>query len=158
MVHRASDLLFAICVAYTVANLEFVMDRNSSRRHAGLQPEFPGLPDRIPDEPDLVAVVESEDPEKTASSSNGLPPDSNWSPPRRPHHLLTDVFFKGDLKLMGRRRCCSSQRPICRTQVVMADYRPSSSSSPALPPELLFAGVNRAIVEAGRKPSSTPTR
>ncbi|MEN9677555.1 MAG: hypothetical protein RIS76_3451, partial [Verrucomicrobiota bacterium] len=58
-------VLFAICVAYTVTNLQFVMDRNSlldgtldyNRNFLAYRQEFPA-------ESDLVAVVESEDPEK----------------------------------------------------------------------------------------------
>lgn len=151
-------LLFAVCVAYTVANLEFVMDRNSlldstldyNRNFLAYRTEFP-------DEPDLVAVVESEDPEKNRQFVERLAARLEAvSTSASPTNLLTDVFFKGDLKLMGRKALLFVPATnLVELKRVMGEYRPFLEQfAGASNLNSLFAGVNRAIVEAGRKPSS----
>jgi uncharacterized protein len=90
-------LLLALAVVYTVRHLEFDSDRNSlvgaeKKYHQNFlryKQEFTG-------EDDLVVVVESEDREKNRQFverlGKRLEAETN---------LFTDVFYKGDLTMMG---------------------------------------------------------
>lgn len=98
-------LLFAVSVWYSVTHLEFNLDRNAlvgsdqpyHRNFLALKDEFPG-------QDDLVCVVQSEMVEKNrqfverlGSRLDRLSTDAN------PTNLFTDVFYKGDLKMLGRK-------------------------------------------------------
>ncbi len=98
-------VLFAACVWYTVANLEFVMDRNALLdANLAYNQNFLRYRNEFPAQADLVAVVESEDPEKNRQFVERLAvrleAESTISSPT---NLFTDVFYKGDLTLMGRK-------------------------------------------------------
>jgi hopanoid biosynthesis associated RND transporter like protein HpnN len=96
-------LLAALCVWFTVARLEFSVDRNDlvgseqeyHRNFLELKREFPG-------QDDLVAIVESDDPEKNRQFVERLGARlDRESTQVSPTNLFTDVFYKGDLPLMG---------------------------------------------------------
>jgi hypothetical protein len=92
-------VLFMVCLLYTVNKLEFSTSRNDlvgadkeyHRNYLRYKAEFQG-------QDDLVAVVESEDIEKNRQFverlGRRLEVETN---------LFTDVFYKGDLKLMGKK-------------------------------------------------------
>jgi uncharacterized protein len=150
-------VLFAICVAYTVTNLQFVMDRNSlldgtldyNRNFLAYRQEFPA-------ESDLVAVVESEDPEKNRQFVERLAVRLEAaSTSASSTNLLTDVFFKGDLKLMGPKALLFvPETNLVELRRVMDDYRPFLQQfAGASNLNSLFEGVNREIVASGKKKS-----
>lgn len=96
-------LLAGLCVWFTVARLEFSVDRNDlvgseqayHRNFLELKREFPG-------QDDLVAIVESDDPEKNRQFVERLGARlDRESTQVSPTNLFTDVFYKGDLPLMG---------------------------------------------------------
>src|SRR5262245_47155529 len=90
-------LLFAACVYYTIQHLEFNTKRNElvgsqKKYHQNFlrfKKEFPG-------QDDLVAVVESEDKEKNRQFVERL-----GTRLEAQTNLFSDVFFKGDLKMLG---------------------------------------------------------
>jgi hopanoid biosynthesis associated RND transporter like protein HpnN len=90
-------LLFGVCVWYTVAHLKFSTNRSdlldSSQEYNKLmlafRAEFGG-------EDDLVAVAESDDLERNRQFVERLALKLEAET-----NLFSDVFFKGDLKLMG---------------------------------------------------------
>ena len=98
-------VLFAACVWYTVANLEFVMDRNALLdANLAYNQNFLRYRNEFPAQADLVAVVESEDPEKNRQFVERLAVRLEAeSTAVSPTNLFTDVFYKGDLTLMGKK-------------------------------------------------------
>lgn len=96
-------LLAGLCVWFTVARLGFSVDRNDlvgseqayHRNFLELKRQFPG-------QDDLVAIVESDDPEKNRQFTERLGARlDRESTQASPTNLFTDVFYKGDLPLMG---------------------------------------------------------
>ncbi len=96
-------LLLALSVWYTVHGLKFDLDRNAlvgsdqpyHRNFLALKDEFPG-------QDDLVCVVESESIEKNRQFVEKLGQRlENLSTLKSPTNLFTDVFYKGDLKMLG---------------------------------------------------------
>src|SRR4051812_42504743 len=89
--------LFGLCVIYTVKNLEFDMSRTNlvgsdkkyHQIYRAFKKEF-----NVRD--DLVAVVESEDHEKNRQFVERL-----GAKMEAETNLFTDVFYKGDLKMLG---------------------------------------------------------
>jgi len=150
--------LAAASVAYTVTNLEFVMDRNSlldstleyNRSFLAYRAEFPA-------EPDLVAVVESEDPEKNRQFVERLAARlEKVSTTTSPTNLLTDVFYKGDLKLMGPKALLFvPETNLVELHRVLGDYRPFLQQfAGASNLNTLFDGVNTTIRLSGSRPES----
>jgi uncharacterized protein len=90
-------LLLVFSVIYTVTNLEFSLDRNEL---VGADKEyhrnFLTFLEEFEAQEDLVALVESDQPEKNRQFIERLAARLEAEP-----HLFTDVFYKGDLKLMG---------------------------------------------------------
>src|SRR5690242_16147047 len=92
-------LLLAVCIVYTVRHLQFDSSRDNlvgadkkyHRIFLQYRNEFSG-------EDDLVVVVESEDKEKNRQFVERL-----GKRLENETNLFTDVFFKGDLKMMGRK-------------------------------------------------------
>lgn len=90
-------LLFGVCVWYTVAHLKFSTNRSDlldstqeyNKLMLAFRAEFGG-------EDDLVAVAESDDMERNRQFVERLALKLEAET-----NLFTDVFFKGDLKLMG---------------------------------------------------------
>ena len=90
-------VLFAVCLLYTVRHLEFSTSRNdlvgSDKRYhqnfLAFKKEFPG-------QDDLVVLVESDRQDKNRQFVERL-----GARLEAETNLFTDVFYKGDLKLMG---------------------------------------------------------
>ena len=90
-------VLFAGCVLYTVAFLQFntnrddLVDANKSnhRNYLRLRQEFP-------QQSDLVIVIESENIEKNRQFAERI-----GAKLEAETNLFTDVFYKGDLPMMG---------------------------------------------------------
>ncbi len=90
-------LLFIACVAYTALRLDFSASRDDlvgadkkyHRNFLSFKKEFPG-------QDDLVVIVESERPEKNRQFVERL-----GTRLEAETNLFTDVFYKGDLKMMG---------------------------------------------------------
>jgi uncharacterized protein len=90
-------LLFLAGLLYTVQHLEFHTDRNdlvgSEKRY---HQNFLRLKEEFPTQDDLVVVVESENLEKNRQFVERLGARLEAEP-----DLFTDVFYKGDLRMMG---------------------------------------------------------
>ncbi|MBP7827814.1 MAG: MMPL family transporter [Verrucomicrobia bacterium] len=89
--------LFCICVAYTVAFLEFDTNRNhlvgaNKKYHQN----FLRFQQEFPKQDDLVVVVESDQAEKNRQFVERL-----GAKLEAETGLFQDVFYKGDLKMMG---------------------------------------------------------
>ncbi len=119
--------LFSASVWYTVANLEFVMDRNSLLdANLSYNQNFLRYRQEFPAEADLVAVVESENPEKNRQFVERLGARLEAeSTVVSPTHLFADVFFKGDLTLMGRKALLFvPETNLVELNRVLGEYRP----------------------------------
>jgi uncharacterized protein len=114
-------ILFGVCVFYTVCFLQFDMSRNNlvgsnKKYHQNFlqfRKEFP-----IPD--DLVVVVESENPEKNRQFVERL-----GAKLEAETNLFTDVFYKGDLKMMGRKALLfAKEGDLTEMNQMLHNYRP----------------------------------
>ncbi len=90
-------VLFVLCVVYTALHLKFDPSRNNlvganKRYHQN----FLAFKREFPQQDDLVVVVESENSPKNREFVERLAAKLESEP-----HLFKDVFYKGDLKLMG---------------------------------------------------------
>ena len=91
--------LFAVCLLYTVRHLDFNTSRNdlvgSDKKYhqnfLAFKKEFPG-------QDDLVVIVESDRMDKNRQFVDRL-----GAKLEAETNLFTDVFYKGDLRLMGRK-------------------------------------------------------
>ena len=72
--------------------------RQPGGRRQELPPEFPRVQEEFPLQDDLVVVVESEDPEKNRQFVERL-----GARLEQETNLFTDVFYKGDLKMLGQK-------------------------------------------------------
>ncbi|MCS7338061.1 MAG: MMPL family transporter, partial [Verrucomicrobiae bacterium] len=93
----AHAVLFVACLAYTILYLEFDPSRNNlvganKRYHQN----FLAFKREFPFQDDLVVVVESEDSRKNREFVERL-----GAKLERESGVFTNVFYKGDLKLMG---------------------------------------------------------
>ena len=120
-------VLFLACVAFTVFQLEFDMDRNSlvgedkpsHRNFLAMQREFPS-------QDDIVVVVESDDTEKNRQVVERLGARLEAeSVSRNPTNVFGDVFFKGDLRLMGKKALLFfPETNLVEFSKALGDYRP----------------------------------
>lgn len=96
-------VLFGLCVVYTVRNLQFDMDRNSLvGRDKVYHRNFLKFREEFPSQDDIVVVVESEDREKNRQFIERLGRIlENETVDMNATNLFSDVFYKGDLRLMG---------------------------------------------------------
>lgn len=92
-------ILFGICVIYTVHKLEFDVDRDnlvgSDKKYHQLYLQYK---EEFPAQDDLVVVVESENTQKNRQFVERLGRKLELET-----NLFTDVFYKGDLKMMGKK-------------------------------------------------------
>lgn len=150
-------LLFVACVAVTVLRLEFDMDRNalvgadkpSHRNFLAMLREFPS-------QDDLVVVVESDEPEKNRQVVERLGARLEAeSTSRNPTNLFGDVFYKGDLRLMGRKALLFfPQTNLVEFSRALADYRPFMDQfTRATNMAALFRQVNQLIRTSGNQRS-----
>ena len=105
-------ILFVLCILYTVNHLQFDMNRDnlvgSNKRY---QHNFLGFKHEFPQQDDLVVVVESENEERNRQFVERLGAKLEAAKvlvPVRPGtretvvtNLYANVFYKGDLKMMG---------------------------------------------------------
>ncbi len=105
-------ILFVVCILYTVKYLEFDMNRdNLVGSNKQYQHNFLAFKKEFPQQDDLVVVVESENEERNRQFVERLGTKLEAAKirvPVRPDsketvetNLFTDVFYKGDLKMMG---------------------------------------------------------
>ena len=105
-------VLFVVCILYTVKYLEFDMNRdNLVGSNKKYQHNFLAFKKEFPQQDDLVVVVESENEERNRQFVERLGAKLEAAKiriPVRPDskemvetNLFTDVFYKGDLKMMG---------------------------------------------------------
>ncbi len=113
--------LFFVCLLYTVRHLEFNTSRNdlvgSDKKYhqnfLALNKEFPG-------QSDLVVVVESDRMDKNRQFVERLGARLETET-----NLFTDVFYKGDLKLMGTKALLFVPQPdLVELQKKLEDYQP----------------------------------
>lgn len=114
-------VLFAVCLLYTVRHLEFSTSRNdlvgSDKKYhqnfLAFKKEFPG-------QDDLVVIVESDRQDKNRQFVERL-----GAKLEAETNLFTDVFYKGDLKLMGSKALLFvPQADLVELQKKVKDYQP----------------------------------
>ncbi len=142
-------LLMVFSVYYTVTHLEFNTSRNDlvgpdKKYHQNFlrfKKEFPG-------QDDLVAVVESESTEKNRQFVERL-----GARLEAETNLFTDVFFKGDLKMMGRKALLFLDEPtLVDLHKTLRNYRPFIQNfTAATNLNSLFTLVNRQFRTASRE-------
>jgi len=144
-------LLFAASILYTVAKLEFSTSRNdlvgSEKKY---HQNFLRFKQDFPGQDDLVAVVESEDMEKNRQFVERLGRRIESET-----NLFTDVFYKGDLKLMGPKALLFLPKDtLGELHQTLRDYRPFIDQfSQATNLTSLFDLVNRRFYAARREAS-----
>ena len=154
--------LFVASVLFTVFRLGFDLDRNalvgedkpSHRNFLAMRREFPG-------QDDIVVVVESDDVEKNRQFVERLGARLEAeSTARNPTNLFGEVFYKGDLRLMGSKALLfSPQTNLVEFARVLGEYRPfleRFTSATNLPS--LFRQVNQIIRATGRERSAQTDR
>jgi uncharacterized protein len=113
--------LFAVCLLYTVRHLEFSTSRNDlvgadkqyHQNFLAFKKEFPG-------QDDLVVIVESDRQDKNRQFVERL-----GARLEAETNLFTDVFYKGDLKLMGGKALLFvPQSDLVELQKKVGDYQP----------------------------------
>src|SRR5258706_4987659 len=114
-------LLFVICVLYTVKYLEFDTSRNnlvgSNKKY---HQNFLRFKKEFPTQDDLVVVVESENPEKNRQFVERLGAHLEAET-----NLFHDVFYKGDLKMLGSKALLFlSEAELVEFKTMLQDYRP----------------------------------
>ena len=148
-------LLFFGCVAYTVFQLEFDMDRNSlvgedkpsHRNFMEMRREFPS-------QDDIVVVDETTDTEKNRQVVERLGARLEAeSVAANPTNLFGDVFYKGDLRLMGRKALLFfPETNLVEFSRALGDYRPFMNQfTGATNMASLFRQVNTLIRQSGRE-------
>jgi len=124
--------LFIACVAYTVCFLQFNTNRDALvDPNAPDQQNFLALKKEFPQQSDLVVVIESENIEKNRQFAERIGAKleaAQIKVPIRPGskemvetNLFTDVFYKGDLPMMGAKALLfvpDNSAPVKKTGVV----------------------------------------
>lgn len=113
--------LFLLCVFYTVKNLEFDTSRNnlvgSDKKY---HQNFLRFKEEFPAQDDMVVVVESEATEKNRQFVERL-----GTKLERETNLFTDVFYKGDLQMMGPKALLFvPEDQLKELKKTLGDYRP----------------------------------
>jgi predicted RND superfamily exporter protein len=105
-------ILFVLCILYTVKFLQFDMSReNLVGSNKKYQKNFQMFKEEFPQQADLVVVVESENEEKNRQyverlgvkleTAKILVPVRPGAKEKVETNLFADVFYKGDLSMMG---------------------------------------------------------
>lgn len=148
-------VLFVICVAGTVRFLKANMDRNDLvGSDKAYHRNFLKFKAEFPTQDDLVCVVESEDFEKNRQFVERLGSRLEaHSTAKSPTNLLMDVFYKGDLKMLGPKALLFvPEESLVEMRKALKDYRPfieqfsGASNLPAL-----FQKINHQIRTAKRE-------
>src|SRR5689334_19586473 len=113
--------LFGLCVWYTVARLEFDMSRNnlvgSEKKYHQIYLRFKA-DFNVRD--DFVVVVESEDLEKNRQFVERLGAKLDLET-----NLFTDIFYKGDLKMLGPKALLFLDEPtLGEMRSALKEYKP----------------------------------
>jgi len=148
-------VLVAASILVTVFRLQFDMDRNalvgadkpSHRNFLAMKREFPG-------QDDLVVVVESDDTEKNRQFVERLGTRlEGESTARNATNVFGDVFYKGDLRLMGDKALLFfPQTNLVEFVQAIGEYRPfldrftTTTNLPAL-----FRQINLLIRSSGNE-------
>lgn len=169
---RLADLLYCrpnwfvwpqivLCVVAAAGTWKFLkadLERNnlvgSEKRY---HQNFLRFKKEFPTQDDLVAVVESEDHEKNRQFIERLGARmESHSTTAHPTNLLQDVFFKGDLKAMGRKALLFVPEPdLEELSLKIGEYRPFIEQfAGATNLTTLFGSVNHQIRTAKREASA----
>lgn len=114
-------VLVGLCVWYTIANLQFDTSRNNlvganKRYHQN----FLNYRREFPKQDDLVVVVESDDPERNRQFVERL-----GAKLEAETNLFENVFYKGDLKLLGNKALLLVPEPdLEELHRTLREYRP----------------------------------
>lgn len=146
--------LALLCVGYTVARLQFSTSRNdlvSDRLH--YHRIFLDLRQEFPAGDDIVALVESESPEKNRQFIERLGARLDAET-----NLFTDVFFRGDLAMLGPKALLFLDEPTLEElRTRLRDYRPFLERVTATTNlASLFQMMNRQFRTAGRSREASP--
>ena len=162
-------VLTALCIWYTVSHLEFHTSRNDlvggEKQYHKVFLEFRK---EFPVEDDIVAVVESDRMEKNRQFVERLGAKLEAARVRVPvpgaksktetmeTNLYAHVFYKGDLKLMGRKALLFVPEPDLRSmEKTLQDFRPFLQQfTKATNLVSLFNLVNRQISQASEEDSA----
>ena len=145
-------ILFGVCVWYTVENLEFDMSRSnlvgSGKRYHQLYLKYK---EDFSVRDDTVVVVESEDPEKNRQFVERI-----GAKLEAEKDLFGDVFYKGDLKMLGPKALLFLDEPTLeQLQKTLRDFQPFIVNfSRATNLNSLFTLVNHQFRTARREQSA----
>jgi uncharacterized protein len=111
----------ALCIVYTVGHLEFDVRRDDLvGANKKYHQNFLRFKKEFPTQDDLVVVVESENPEKNRQFVERLGAKLELQT-----NLFHDVFFKGDLKMMGSKALLFvPEKDLGELRQTLVDYRP----------------------------------
>jgi hopanoid biosynthesis associated RND transporter like protein HpnN len=114
-------VLAAVCVGYTALNLQFDTNRDNLVGSDRLNHRnFLQFKKEFPEQDDLVVVVESD-----AAEQNRQFVERVGAKLEAETNLFTDVFYKGDLKMMGRKALLFvPEDDLAQMQTMLRDYTP----------------------------------
>jgi uncharacterized protein len=114
-------VLAIVCVVYTVQNLKFNTSRSDLvGKDKKYHQNFLRYRQEFPNQDDLVVVVESESQEKNRRFVELL-----GARLEAETNLFTDIFYKGDLKMMGRKALLFLEKSdLVALAKTLNDYRP----------------------------------
>jgi len=145
-------ILLLLSIYYTVAELKFSTSRNdlvgSDKKY---HRNFLDFKNEFPRQDDLVAVVESEDLEKNRQFVERL-----GARLESETNLFADVFFKGDLKMLGPKALLFlTNQTLLELEQTLKDYRPFLLQfAQATNLNSLFRLVNHQFRTASREASA----
>lgn len=142
-------LLLGLCIYYTCIRLEFDMSRNNL---VGSDKKYQRIFDAYKKEfnvkDDIVAVVESENAEKNRQFVERLGAKLEVET-----NLFADVFYKGDLKMLGRKALLFlDEKTLGELQQTLREYRPFVLQfAQATNLDSIFTLINRQFLHAQRE-------
>ena len=142
-------VLCALCTAYTVGHLGFDIRRDDLvGANKKYHQNFLRFKKEFPTQDDLVVVVESESPEKNRQFVERLGAKMMVET-----KLFHDVFFKGDLKMLGSKALLFvPETDLDELRQTLVDYRPFIEQFTRTTNLVgLFAMINRQFAEAKRE-------
>jgi hopanoid biosynthesis associated RND transporter like protein HpnN len=145
--------LFGLCVWYTAANLKFSTSRNdlvgSDKKYHQI---FLHFKTNFNVREDLVAVVESEDPEKNRQFVERL-----GAKIEAETNLFAEVLYKGDLKMLGPKALLFVDEPTLAEMLrTLREYRPFIENfARATNLNSLFQKINDQFRAAARQQQTT---
>jgi len=142
-------VLFALCVVYTCTHLQFDMNRDDLvGANKTYHQQYMKFLKEFPSQDDLVVVLESENTEKNRQFVERLGERLSVET-----NIFTDVFYKGDLTMMGRKALMFVPEPQLRDmRSALTNYLPFIQQfTRATNLDSLFALVNYQIYHAKRE-------